>query len=112
VCIAIRKIQTQHSTSVLNIKVESYWHGSTKLTNELLPGEVSKTRFHSPSKTSVWNNIGIADFAWRLEEVVKVLPILFSYGPKCSLKMDCKPERWDPGSNSVHVHPCKREQGN
>lgn len=47
-----------------------------------------------------------------MEEAVDVLPTLFSYDPMCSLEMDYKPERWDPGSDSAHIHPCVREEEN
>lgn len=66
--------------------------------------------FHSSSKMSVRNNTGRVDSALRLEEAINALPTRFSYGPKCSLKMGYKPQRWDPARNSAYFTLVKEKK--
>lgn len=104
----MRKIEKKHS-SVLNTEVGSLLVWLSQANQRIATKEGFQDTFHSSGKLSVRYNIGSVDSALSLKEEVDVLPTLFSYDPKRSLKMDFKPERWEPGSNSTDINPCERE---
>lgn len=104
----MRKIKKKHS-SVLNTEVGSLLVWINQANQRIATKGGFQDIFHSSGKISVRYNIDRVDSVLSLEEAVDVLPTLFSYDPKCSLKMNFKPERREPGSNSTHINPRERE---